>query len=522
MRLKGRCFSIVLCLVLASCSGEPVSFCVLETTDLHGHFDGSVMKTATYIRQMQEKYDDRLLLLDAGDYLQGTPGVYYSNFIDTVGQHICARFFNFFPYTAIGVGNHDIEAGIDAFSRAYRQAGMPVVCANVVEKESGKPYFTPYIIINKRGLKIAILGLLTPYVSTWVAEHLRPGLVFLPVEKAAEEWMAVIKKNENPDIIIGLIHTGADGGMEGPLGFENAALWIARNVPGFHLICYGHDHRPHAGYVLNSRKDTVWLLNAGPHGQKVGTALITAQKGKTPKVSVFAFILDAEYFPADSLYSCEFTPVFERVREYENTPIAEIQNIMRSDSATKGPCNWLDEIHLGQLEMAGLGTDILPDVSIAAALSPNGVINKGQMYLKDFFTWFPYENSMCIIRMTGDEIVKYLEYSYENATSFINFDTAAGIIYTVHKERPAGDRIEVHRMADGAAFIPRRRYYVVMNSYRVLGGGGHLTQGMGWTREQIENRIVWESQLDMRRMFMDRERSRSPFTAVTLNHWQYK
>lgn len=112
MRHKGRCFSIVLCLVLASCSGEPVSFCVLETTDLHGHFDGSVMKTATYIRQMQEKYDDRLLLLDAGDYLQGTPGVYYSNFIDTVGQHICARFFNFFPYTAIGVGNHDIEAGL--------------------------------------------------------------------------------------------------------------------------------------------------------------------------------------------------------------------------------------------------------------------------------------------------------------------------------------------------------------------------------------------------------------------------
>jgi 2',3'-cyclic-nucleotide 2'-phosphodiesterase/3'-nucleotidase len=144
------------------------------------------------------------------------------------------------------------------------------------------------------------------------------------------------------------------------------------------------------------------------------------------------------------------------------------------------------------------------------------------MYLKDFFTWFPYENSMCIIRMTGNEIVKYLEYSYENATSVINFDTAAGIIYTVHKERPAGNRIEVHRMADGTAFIPRRRYYVVMNSYRVLGGGGHLTQGMGWTREQIENRIVWESQLDMRRMFMDRERSRSPFTAVTLNHWQYK
>ncbi len=522
MSYRCRFFLVIFCLLLSSCSSESVSFCVLETTDLHGHFDGPVMKTATYIRQMQEKYDDRLLLLDAGDYLQGTPGVYYSNFIDTVDQHICSRFFNFFPYTAIGVGNHDIEAGIETFNRVYRQAEMPVICANVVEKESGTPYFTPYIIIKKRGIKIAVLGLLTPYVSSWVAAHLRPGLDFLSIEKAAREWVVTIKEKENPDIIIGLIHTGADGGMEGSLGLENAATWIARNVPGFNLICYGHDHRPYAGYVLNSLKDTVWLLNAGAHGQKIGNALITINKGRIPKVSVSACLLDAEAFPADSLYFRELEPVFNRVREYENSPIAEILNTMRSDSAMQGPCSWLDEIHLGQLEMAGLGTDILPDVSIASALTPNGVINKGQLYLKDFFSWLPYENSMCIIRMMGNEIVKYLEYSYENAGSVINFDTAAGIIYTVHKDRPAGKRIEIHRMADGTAFNPDRRYNVVMNSYRTLGGGGHLTQGMGLTTKQVQNRIVWESRADMRHMFMDWERSRSPFRAVTLNHWQYK
>ena len=109
-----RLFVIVsllgICLGMYSCSREPTTLVVLQTSDLHGRFDSSLAGLAGYIRQMKEQYKDRVVLLDAGDYLQGTPGMYYSNYIDTTEKHLSAAFFDWFPYTAIGVGNHDIEA----------------------------------------------------------------------------------------------------------------------------------------------------------------------------------------------------------------------------------------------------------------------------------------------------------------------------------------------------------------------------------------------------------------------------
>lgn len=92
--------------------------------------------------------------------------------------------FDWFPYTAIGVGNHDIEAGVTVFSRVYRQTDVPVVCANVSNLVSGQPYFDPYMVVKKKGYKIAVLGMLTPHVSSWVAEHLRPGMDFHSIEEA--------------------------------------------------------------------------------------------------------------------------------------------------------------------------------------------------------------------------------------------------------------------------------------------------------------------------------------------------
>jgi len=103
---------------------EPTTLVVLQQVICTDAFDSSLAGLAGYIRQMKEQYKDRVVLLDAGDYLQGTPGMYYSNYIDTTEKHLSAAFFDWFPYTAIGVGNHDIEAGVPVFSRVYRQTSV--------------------------------------------------------------------------------------------------------------------------------------------------------------------------------------------------------------------------------------------------------------------------------------------------------------------------------------------------------------------------------------------------------------
>jgi len=509
-----------LLLLFGACSKHPVTLCVLETSDLHGRFDPSAAGMAGYIRNVQEEYGSRLMLFDVGDYLQGTPAIYYSGHVDTTGKHLCAAFFDWFPYTAVTVGNHDIEAGMEVFSRVYRQTQVPVLSANIIRKSDGEPYFTPYQIFTVKGYRVAVLGLVTPHVSTWVAERLRPGLAFLSIEASAQYWVSYILENENPDLMIGLFHTGAEGGAGGPLGNENAALWIAENIPGIDLICYGHDHRPALHTVMNKNGDTVWLMNPGARGRAVARAEIKLFPDSRLK-QVRAELVAVNDLPPDPEYMKDFDPYFKLATDYESKPIAHILHSMESNAVFSGPCRWVDEVHRGQLALAGLGSDILPEVSFASALQANAFIEEGQMFLKDFFTWFPYENSLCVVEMTGNEIKDYLEYSCEQ-TAIINFDTAAGILYTVYKDRPAGDRIIIHGMADGFAFVPERKYHVVMNSYRAQGGGGHLFNGPGWDAATASARIVWESKTDMRKLFMEWEASRSPFNPEPLNHWQYK
>ena len=79
--------------------------------------------------------------------------------------------------------------------------------------------------------------------------------------------------------------------------------------------------------------------------------------------------------------------------------------------------------------------------------------------------------------------------SYETAMRYYNYASAAGIIYSVDVSKPAGERITIKSMADGTPFDIEKQYKVALNSYRGSGGGGHLTNGAGIPKEELESRI---------------------------------
>ena len=105
--------------------------------------------------------------------------------------------------------NHDIEAGHDVYDRLVSEYNFPVLAANALDIKTGKPYFKPYVIIQKAGLKIAVFGLITPGVPGWLPPELYSGIEFKGMVETAQKWMPVIK-NEKPDVIIGLFHAGWD------------------------------------------------------------------------------------------------------------------------------------------------------------------------------------------------------------------------------------------------------------------------------------------------------------------------
>ena len=513
---------IILTALFASCSQKETTLTILETTDTHGRYD-EFANDALIIKQMKSELGDRLILLDNGDNLQGTVFQYCSN-QDAEHPNLVSQVLNYFPYDAICVGNHDIEAGRKVFDRVYSEVKMPVLAANVVDEATGKPYFTPYIVLNRDGFKIAVLGLLTPYVVTWVPDRLRPGLRFDNLEEAADKWVKIIQEKEHPDLMVGLFHSGFEPQVQNlpedhPLGRENATKWVAENVPGFDLIFYGHDHRSKAEKLTNINGEPVYVLNSGHRGKGIAMAEVTLKKGKKPIINVSLMLTDEEN--KDEEYMNMLQPYLDRAQSYKQREVAELPVSISTDEIFKGSCLWVDEIHRCQFETVE-AENIHADISMAAPLSGGKTIEAGMLKVNDFFTWYPFENSLAVMALTGKEVKDFLEYAYEMKNPIYNFDSGAGILYEVTDKNPMGERIHIISMADNTPFDMEKTYNVVMNSYRSMGGGNHLINGIGWAQEEIKDHVVWQSDRDLRSLFIDWATKKGVLDTEPLNCWKIK
>ena len=106
------------------------------------------------------------------------------------------------------------------------------------------------------------------------------------------------------------------------------------------------------------------------------------------------------------------------------------------------------------------------------------------------------------------------------AADYFNYSCAAGIKYTVDVSKEPGNRVEIHSLSDGRHFHPDSIYTVAINSYRGNGGGGHLTQGMGLNKEEINNRIIKIWDKDVRYYITEYIKSKKILTPQCRNDWK--
>jgi 2',3'-cyclic-nucleotide 2'-phosphodiesterase/3'-nucleotidase len=527
----------IVVLLLSGC--KPRSISILETTDVHGvilpydfvekqPLDASLASATTYISQLREK-GSNLLLLDNGDNLQGQPQEYYYNFIDTVSPHFNAEVMNYMGYEAGTVGNHDIEAGHSVYDRLRKLYKFPLLAANAVEIKSGQPYFKPYTIINKKGLKIAVFGLVTPAIPTWLPPELYSGMEFHDMLSTAQKWMPEILL-QKPDLVVGLFHSGWSRSYRKQSAdtlSENGSAAVAFSVPGFDVIFNGHDHNTANEKIVNSSGDTVLILDGGSRAEEIAQADIVFPhkkiRGKQQKVMKGSIVKLKDYKP-DNAFLQRFSSQDSIIRKYVDKVIGESTAAISSRSAYFGPSGFVDMIHSIQLEITGA------DISFAAPLSFDVSIAKGPVTVGDMFKLYRYENMLYTIKMSGNEVLKYLEYSYggwyntmKNANDFLmnfrtgkdgkpilnegrarlrnqpySFDSAAGINYTVDVSKPQGQRIRISSFSDKRKFEYEKIYRVAVNSYRGTGGGGHLTEGVGLSSQELSSRLISSTDKDLR------------------------
>lgn len=510
---------------------------VVETSDVHGSFfpydflnrrpkAGSMARVSSYVNSLRKQYGDRLLLLDNGDILQGQPLSYFSNYIDTTDMNIAAQVINYMRYDAETIGNHDVEPGHQVYDKWVGEVNCPVLGANVIDTRSGQPYLKPYVMLNRGGVRIAVLGMLTPAIPNWLSQDIWSGLRFDEMVATARHWMKVIREDEKADVVIGLFHSGKAGGIVTPQYEEDASEHVARDVPGFDLVLFGHDHTRHNDIVVNSAGKRVVCLDPANNAMSVADATIhlSQEKGQWTVDSVAGSVNSVTSQPIDEAYQQHFNAYINKVNDFTNQQIGTFKHTLHTADSYFGNSAFSDLILNLQLQITGA------DIAFNAPLTFNDSIKAGPVYMSDMFKLYKYENKLYVMRLTGEEIRKHLEMSYDlwfntmkspddhlllidrqtygdaqrmgfKNFSF-NFDSAAGIDYTVDVTKPNGQKVTILRMSNGQPFDEKRWYKVAINSYRGNGGGELLTKGAGIPKDSLKSRIVWQSDRDQRYYLM--------------------
>ena len=535
---------------------KTVSLRIIETSDVHGVFFpydfinrkpkvGSLARVSSYVNKLRQTYGENLILLDNGDILQGQPLCYFYNFINTSDTNIAAEVVNYMKYDAQVFGNHDVETGHDVYDKWIKELNCPTLGANVINTETGKPYVTPYIILHRQGVKIAILGMLTPAIPNWLTEDLWKGMRFDNMVKSAKYWMEHLQKVEKPDIIIGLFHSGKEGGITTDEYEEDASIRVAKEVPGFDLIFYGHDHTRNNDIVTNSIGKEVVCLDPSNNAVFVSDASIelTLKGKKVVDKHITGNLVNVIDEPIDEDYMSHFQPHIDKINGFVNKKIGEAKQSISSRDAFFGSSAFSDLILNLQLEITGA------DIAFNAPLSLNAVIQKGDILMSDMFNLYRYENQLYVMRLTGEEIRKHLEMSYDlwvntmkspedhlllltertrddqqrlGFKNFLfNFDSAAGIDYEVDVTKPDGEKVHILQMTNGEPFDESKWYKVAINSYRANGGGELLTLGAGIPQDQLKSRVIWMSEKDQRYYLMKEIEKARVIDPQPNNNWKF-
>ena len=546
-------------------TSKTVTLKVIETSDVHGHFfpydfmekkpiKGTLSRANTYINKERAKYGrDHLLLIDNGDILQGQPCVYWSNYVMPENMNLAAQVINYMEYDAETVGNHDVEPGHKVYDKWIREVRCPLLGANIVKAGSNGEALPsniydglrPYSIHYVEGVKIAVIGMLTPAIPNWLTENVWKGIEFEEMTACAKKWVKYLKDVEHPDLIFGLFHSGKDGGIVTPEYEENATAAVAREVPGFDIIFFGHDHQVHNEWITNKEGQLVLIIDPSCYVKNIAEAEIklTYENGHLVNKDIKGEIVSVLDEAVDEEMVGHFQQQIDAVKAYTTQKIGTFENAIYTRDSFFGNSAFTDLIHNLQMKITGA------DISITAPLSFNAVINAGEVTVADMFKLYRFENLLLVLRLTGEEIRKHLEMSYDIWTNQMkspddhimllrddqsedqqragfkyytfNFDSACGIDYEVDVTKPDGEKVRILQMSDGTPFDEKKWYRVAMNSYRANGGGELLTHGAGIPKSELASRVVWCSDLDQRHYLMEEIKRQGTVNPQPNNNWKF-
>ncbi|MGR0218556.1 bifunctional metallophosphatase/5'-nucleotidase [Agromyces sp. ZXT2-6] len=524
---------------------------LLATTDLHGrvlnwdYFSDraysdragdkvGLASVASVVDEVRaEVGDDRLLVVDNGDAIQGTPLSYYyavqEPVHETGADHPMAAAYAAIGYDAQVVGNHEFNYGLDLLDAYEDDLGFPLLGANVVDAETGEPAFDPYTLVTKKvkghkPVTVGILGLTTPGSMIWDKANVEGELEFRDMVDAAEEWVPEVRA-AGADIVVVLSHagTGASSYDESIAPPENATAEVARKVPGIDVMVVGHSHldKPSEVVVNEVTGDEVLLTQPYRWGSTVSRVDLSLEK-----VTGQWDVADAEASAIRTAGYPESPEIVDLVAEQHETTVAYVNQVVAQSTEELSAVTSryedtaiIDFIQQVQTDavagsLAGTAYADLPVLSIAAPFSRTAVFPQGDVTVRDIAGLYIYDNTLQAVTMTGAQVKEYLEYSAKyyatvpsggtfdpeahtgaGGTPDYNLDIIAGVEYELDLSQPVGSRVENLVLSGGAELAADQEVVVAVNNYRRSGGGGfpHIASAP----------IVYDEQKEIRQLLID-------------------
>ena len=449
---------------------------VIHTNDMHGHYevdeDSLGISSVKALKHYYQAQGASVLLLDAGDFSQGTNLVNYYDGLDAV------HFLNAAGYDAVTLGNHEFDFGFDALQQMAQTAEFPILDANIINKETGEPYFGDNAVFDLNAMKVGVFGLDTPETQTKSSPKNVQDVTFLDNAElyACAQAQVDALKAQDCDYIICLSHLGVD---EESAGRRSAD--VALNVSGIDLFVDGHSHtRIDGGFDINGTK----IVSTGEYLEKIGVVIYD---GKKTKAKLVDELYNIGGCPEMDAFVKTFADVVDEA--YAGT-FAATTNLLDGERA---PGVRTMETNLGDFaadsykyiaqtyaEEHNLGITI--DGAIQNGGGIRATIPAGDISMDTLYTVFPYGNTISIVTLTGAQLLEALEASCSACPEALGgFPQVSGIVFTLNTAVPyeegaqypdstyfapanAGSRVQIETVG-GKAFDPNAVYNIAVNNF---------------------------------------------------------
>jgi 2',3'-cyclic-nucleotide 2'-phosphodiesterase (5'-nucleotidase family) len=479
----------------APAAGLPASPDTLElfvagTTDTHGWLRGweyfrngpdttrGLTRIATIMDSIRAAAPDRVVLVDAGDDMTGTP-ITSVALRDSAQPNPIIAAMNALRYDAAVIGNHEFNFGLAYLNRAIAQARFPMLAANVYSPD-GRHTYVPSVMIERAGVRVAIIGATTPGAMIWDRDKLRGRIEVRDIVPSVRA--AVQDARSRADVVVVAMHSGLSDPssydtVSSGVASENVAARVAREVPGIDVIVFGHTHRE----VADTTIGTTLLQQPRNWAGSVSVARLTlARSGNAYRVvRKQGSVIRARGHQEQAAMLAATASAHERAVALATTPIGTTAHRWSADSSRVMDTPILDFLLEVMRRTSGA------DLASTGAFSLNAQFGPGPITQADMAELYPYENNVLrAVRISGRQLRDYLEYSARyfrdrvSADSVVdqsvpgyNFDIVAGVDYAIDLTKPIGSRI--HGLTrNGKPVADTDTFTMALNDYRQSGGGG--------------------------------------------------